>query len=132
MQFERLRFQLLALHPRSRLNPVPPRQIAIIRKKYAGIPEDYLKFLSIVGEGTIGDGRFKIYGGPIQPDEIYDADTAASLAGVVLVGDNFGGWCVGYDSENDWVFGGVDSSGKFGPISEETLASLLTSWYLGT
>ncbi|MEM1179188.1 MAG: hypothetical protein AAGM22_12640 [Acidobacteriota bacterium] len=50
---------------------------------------------------------------PMGPDEVYDDETAAELEGVLLVGDDFGGYCEAYNTTKDWEFGFVDDCGVF-------------------
>jgi hypothetical protein len=62
--------------------------------KYPDLPADYLAYLRDVGWGNAPSGHI-VYSGPIHPDEVYP-----QLAGErtrVLIGDDFQGYCLGYD-----------------------------------
>jgi hypothetical protein len=108
-----MKARLLKVRPASRLETLSTAEIDRIRSSFPGIPEDYLEFLGVVGYGRIGLSDFMVYSGPVHPDEIYDPPTAESLGGIVLVGDNFSGDCVGYDTKSDWGIGEIDSSNEF-------------------
>lgn len=92
----------------SRRTPVPESEINSLKTKYPRIPEDYLDYLREVGWGDFGDGTYMIYSGPLSSDEIYDPETAADLSHILFFGDNFGGDCAGFDTENDWAVVEVD------------------------
>src|SRR5262249_42931025 len=111
-----LKDELLKLHPDSSLEPLSSDKIEKLQRKYRGIPADFLDFLRVVGAGNIGRCSFKIYGGFIEPSEVYDPVTADKLDGIYLVGDDFSGYCVGYDTKKKWKIGEVSSNGIFGPI----------------
>ncbi len=108
--------RLLEKYPASQLETMPPTEINKLRSSFPGIPEDYLQYLEGVGHGNIGEWNFKVYSGPIDASEIYDPTTAESLAGIVLVGDNFSGEVVGYNTRNQWQIGEIDSSSEFQPL----------------
>jgi hypothetical protein len=112
---DQIKTRLLETYPDSRLEIVPPAEIDQIRKEYPGIPEDYLQYLEVVGAGRIGKMMFMVYSGPCSPSDIYDAETAESLRGIVLIGDDFSGDCVGYDANDKWQIGEVGSSCEFQP-----------------
>ena len=41
---------------------------------------------------------FSLYSGPIEPDEIFDEETAKGLSGILLLGDDYSGWMYAYDT----------------------------------
>src|SRR5262245_58310041 len=108
--------RLLKVRPASRLETLSTTEIDRIRSSFPGIPEDYLEFLGLVGYGRIGLSDFIVYSGPAHPSEIYDPATAESLGGIVLVGDNCSGDCVGLDTKCNWRIDDVDSSIEFQPL----------------
>ncbi|MBU2708935.1 hypothetical protein KCM76_23270 [Zooshikella marina] len=74
-------------------------------RDFPGLPEEYLALLKEIGYGSYGQMGFSIYGGPIDPDEIFDSETAKELEGYVLVGDDYSGWMIGYQrTENGYFF----------------------------
>ncbi len=60
--------------------------------------EDYVRFLRTVGYGVINN-RFMLYGGLVDPDEIYDAATSQTLAGLRIFGDDLAGVCYAFSRE---------------------------------
>ena len=69
-------------------------EIDVLVAEFPDLPADYLAHLAIVGWGEAASGRM-IYSGPIFPDEIFGA--AVNLKGVVLLGDDFQGNCLGFN-----------------------------------
>jgi len=125
-----LKERLLTAFPDSRLTPLTRKKAQELRAKHPDLPTDYLHFLVNIGYGRIGKMRFSVYSGLCEARSIYDEETASKLADVLLIGDDFGGYCVGYKKKDDaWVFGGVDESGKFRPIkSVDSFTSFLDYW----
>ena len=54
----------------------------------------------------------------MEPEEIYDAETAKKLKGKLIVGDDFGGDCHAYDTENNWNFGYIGGNGDFEELED--------------
>jgi hypothetical protein len=106
-EFERLRATFGQVFPTSRMEPVAEPALAAIRREYPGVPEHYLAFLREIGWGSLG-GWFMVYSGPVEPDEIFDRDTAAGLEGLVFFGDTFGSTIFGFDRREGWRLVGVD------------------------
>jgi hypothetical protein len=104
--------------PDSEFGPVPEAELAAIRWRNPGVPDHYFEFLRQVGAGRLGNRDFMIYSGLCEPDEVFDAETAASLAGVLFFGDDYSGWMVGFDTRNDWQLVGVDSTSPL-PVPEK-------------
>jgi hypothetical protein len=113
MNYEDLRQRLLNRHPESRLTPLTQPAIEKLRDKHPNVPNDLIDFLSVVGWGRIGRMGLMIYSGPIKPENVYDEETAAKLKDVRLIGDDFSGYCVAYDTGNGWLLGEVNESGEF-------------------
>jgi hypothetical protein len=103
---------LAAIHrvfPACRLEALAEPELAAISRRFPGVPEHYLEFLRHVGWGSLGD-NFMLYSGLVEPDEIFDSETAASLPGLVFFGDNFAGEVVGFDTRDAWRLVGFDNS----------------------
>ena len=66
---------------------------------YPDLPESYIQVLREVGAGTIGTSSFRIYGGPIEADDIFDDSTAKGLKNFLFLGDDYSGWMIAYDTE---------------------------------
>jgi hypothetical protein len=119
---------LAAIHrvfPACRLEPVAEPELAAISRRFPGVPEHYLDFLRHVGWGSLVD-NFMLYGGLVEPDEIFDAETAAGLAGIVFLGDNFAGEVVGFDTRDGWRLVGFDNS--FSPVPDPQEARTLAEF----
>ncbi len=41
---------------------------------------------------------FSVYGGPMEPNEIFDSETAKELENYIFVGDDYSGWMIGYEN----------------------------------
>jgi hypothetical protein len=125
-----IRDALRARYPESRLKPLSPSEIAGLKACYPGFPEHLDLFFREVGCGCIGDSRFMIY--PLlEPAEVYDPQTAGSLPGIRLVGDDFAGWCVGYDTNAGWQFGGIGGNGQFSRVPGcSSLVDLIERWFV--
>ncbi|HEX8916540.1 MAG TPA: hypothetical protein VF796_29585 [Humisphaera sp.] len=127
-----LKHRLLERYPKSRFTPLPGDKADALRARYPGVPEDYVQFLTEIGYGRIGGGRLSVYSGPVEADDIYDEQTAAALAGVLLVGDDFTGYCVGYATGLGWVWGGVDDACTFSPMEGiGTFVAFIEYWCFG-
>jgi hypothetical protein len=120
---------LAAIHrvfPACRLEPVADPDLAAIGRQFPDVPGHYLEFLRQVGWGSLGD-NFMLYSGLVAPDEIFDAETAAGLAGIVFLGDNFAGEVVGFDTRDGWRLVSFDNSVSPEPDPQEarTLAEFI-------
>src|SRR5262249_38269819 len=83
-----------------------------LRTSYPSIPQELLDFYAQVGEGRIGTSHYSIHS-PIEPSEIYDAETARDLGSLLIVGDDFNGNCDAYKPDAGWQFGTIGSNCKF-------------------
>ena len=77
--------------------------VASLAKKYPQIPADYVDYLREIGWGPIGNSTYVIYQGPINADNIYDGETAKELSHILFFGDNFSGYCGGFDTRRGWA-----------------------------
>jgi hypothetical protein len=125
-----LKERLLTAFPDSRLTPLTRKKVKELSAEHPDLPTDYIRFLADIGYGRIGEMRISVYSGPSTANDIYDEKTARKLSDVLLIGDNFGGYCIGYKKNKDvWVFGGVDESGKFRPIKGvDSFTGFLEYW----
>ncbi len=99
-------------YPNSRFRDVNKEWIATIEKRYSSIPANLRSLYEDLGYGGIGPGHYSIHV-LMDPDEIYDLETAAALKGKLIVGDDFAGCCQAYDTQNNWEFGYIESTGEF-------------------
>ncbi|AEA45653.1 hypothetical protein [Fluviicola taffensis] len=103
--------------PDSKLGLVKSDWLNVLEKKYGDMPKDLKELYAKLGYGTIGDSYYSIHV-LLEPDEIYDEITANELKGKYIVGDDFCGTCQAYDADNNWVFGSIDSNGKFNILTD--------------
>ena len=89
------------------------------------MPAHYTDFLRRIGWGSLGSGHFMIHSGLVGPGDIFGALTAAELTGLVLLGDDFGGWVVGFDTRAGWRLVGVDNGSAAEPLGQRTLAAFI-------
>jgi len=123
--FEALAKSIHRVFPGSLIKPATEEQLDTIRHAQPAAPTHYLDFLRRVGWGSLGNGNFMIYSGLCKPTDIFDEVTAAELAGVLFLGDNFGGWMVGFDTSTGWRLVSVDCSAKPHPLEHRSLAELV-------
>jgi hypothetical protein len=66
-----------------------------------------------------------LYSGLVGPDDIFDPATAAKLAGLAFLGDDFSGCVVGFDRRAGWRLVGVDNGSAPEPLEQRTLAEFI-------
>ncbi len=99
-------------------------QIADLLKDYPGLPSDYVDYLGTTGWGQAASGRM-VYEGPIPPEDIYGEGYEGP--DVVLLGDDYHGYCLGYDFTSG-CYGEVSDFGEWEPWSaNERLAGYVES-----
>src|SRR5205085_13064 len=81
LDYTKIRAEILSTFPDSNLSPVHEDRLVEVRRQYDGIPEDYLAFLQHVGAGRIDETGLAVYAGPVEPSAIFDAESAARMAG---------------------------------------------------
>lgn len=124
--FEALAASIYRVFPNSRIEPATEEQLAATQRDYPDAPAHYTEFLRRVGWGSLGGGNFMIYSGLVGAAELYDEVTAAELADVVFLGDDFGGWVVGFDTRTGWRLVGVDNGSAPEPLGHRTMAEFIT------
>lgn len=67
------------------------------------LSKDYKVFRTEIGFGTLNNEAFVIYSAPVEPDDIFDEQTAKEFIGIHLVGDDMGGLSLGFETKNDKV-----------------------------
>ena len=92
------------------MSPLLENELLQLQNHLPELTFEYLDFMRSIGWGPIGHSRFMIYSGPIEPESIFDAAAAEELAGILLIGDDFAGWSVGFDTRQNWKLIGIDSS----------------------
>ncbi len=104
--------QIQIREPATSFMPVRTEWIDSVATRFPGMPDDLRRLYETYGYGSIGDSRYMIHC-LLEPDGIYDSETARGLKGVLIVGDDFAGQCEAYDAANGWLFGSIGSNGSF-------------------
>ncbi|MFX0540735.1 SMI1/KNR4 family protein [Roseovarius sp. S4756] len=95
------------------------------------IPDDYSKFLSEIGGGTIGQMFFELYSEPLRSNYIYGNNAPDHLKNLVFVGDDCNGFCVGLDPDSNWAVVEVDKHSLETEVLAETFFDfLMNDWRL--
>jgi hypothetical protein len=89
------------------LEPCDKETLERTRKLRPDVPRDYLEFLGVIGAGQIGDGRYVLYTGLVEPAGVFGG-VPAELADILLFGDDMQGFCAGFDV-NTWKVVEIDS-----------------------
>jgi hypothetical protein len=113
------------LHDMSMLTPISANDTEALKVEFVGIPIEYTEFLEKVGYGEVGDIR--IYEAPTSPDDIYPV-AQGDLSGIVLFGDDFQGYCFGFDTTKNFCLVEVDPRGNPRPRSEKGFLSLIAGY----
>lgn len=123
--FEALAASIRGVFPGSRIELATEEQLAAVRRDYPDAPAHYTEFLRWVGWGSLGGGNFMLYSGLVGPADIFDEATATKLAGVAFLGDDFGGWVVGFDTRAGWRLVRVDNGSAPDPLGQRTVAEFI-------
>ncbi len=84
------------------LTSVSRSTIDAIRRRYPGIPEDYLRYLSEVGAGEMG--VFIVEDRPMTIEEVYGVDSVREIGRqLTIVGRYVTGETIGFDPNDNWA-----------------------------
>mgnify|MGYP003819216665 FL=1 len=109
-----------------RLTKLSEMEAQVLRAEYPGVPEDYLEFLMDVGYGDLGS--LQLYSGLISPWQVYPRGSS-SLATVLLFGDDFQGYCFGFDLADSYRVVEVDPRGNVHRTVEPRFTELLRRYF---
>ena len=123
--YETVAASIRRVFPDSQIEPASEEQLIAIHRDYPDAPDHYSEFLRRVGWGRLGRSNFMIYSGLIGPDEVFDENTTARVDGVVLLGDNFSGWVIGFDTRAGWRLVGVYAGSVPEPLGHDTLSKFI-------
>ncbi|MEZ6136319.1 MAG: SMI1/KNR4 family protein [Pirellulaceae bacterium] len=131
MKIDDIVSQIQTKEPATSFIPVKPEWIDSAAKRFPGMPDDLRQLYLSHGYGRIGDSRYMIHC-LLEPDEIFDPETARALDGVLIVGDDFAGHCEAYDASDNWRFGSVGSDGNFEPYDGvySSFTDFLEKWFV--
>ena len=91
------------------------KQLIKLTAKHPDLPEDYVTYLREVGWGEAASGR-QIYQAPISPEDVFGPEIV--VENVLLLGDDFQGYCLAWHRENH-QYGELSDSGVWEPWSAE-------------
>lgn len=83
-------------------------QLQELRQRFHGIPEDYLTYLAEVGEGSIGDELYTVFGELMDAEDFFDEQLHEFLdfdESVLLFGCDFSGNGLIFLPDEDWMVG---------------------------
>jgi hypothetical protein len=125
--FEALAASIRRVSPGSRIEPATDEQLAAVRREYPDAPAHYTEFLRRVGWGSLGGSDFMLYSGLVGPADIFDPATAATLSGLAILGDDFSGCVVGFDTRAGWRLVSFDNGYHAAPepLEQRTLAEFI-------
>lgn len=91
--------------------------------EFPGLPTIYVDLISSVGSADIGGLR--LYDTLVDPDELYDDETAMRLDGLLIFADDRQGTCYALDRHGSWRVVAIDGvSGNADGVAPD-LASFL-------
>ena len=82
-----------------------PQKTAALRKRFPGVPDEFLAYLKEVGAGSFRECQFTVYGFLGTPDEILGEgvfDWLDPRPRVLCFGDNFSGDLSGFLPDKKW------------------------------
>ncbi|TWT92608.1 hypothetical protein [Neorhodopirellula pilleata] len=123
--------QIQNREPATSFMPVETDWVDSVARRFPGMPKELRHLYLTYGYGPIGKSRYMIHC-LLEPDEIYDPETARGLDGVLIVGDDFAGNCEAYDAANGWLFGSIGSNGCFEPYDGIyfSFTDFLEKWFV--
>ncbi len=122
--FERIKRESQELND---FKPLSEIEIQRIATEFPGIPADYLRFLREIGWGCIGDSFYMIYGYPESPEFVYGKDFKEILGGIILLGDDFSGYNLGFDMNDNWALVEIQPTSKRLDKMNQTFSEFILS-----
>lgn len=108
------------------LERLSEEKVSEIKRRFPGLPDDYIQFLREIGHGNLG--VLVIYDSPIDPVYVYSEARAESLKGLVLFGDDMQGFCYGFDLQAGCRVIEVDPRGRVDRTIEAGFADFVRSF----
>jgi len=97
-----------SLAPASQLTPLQEAEVVSLKVRYPQLPADYVDYLQQIGWGGIGNSFYMIYSGLMEADEIYGAEVSKDLSNIIFFGDDFSGYCAGFDMGSGFAVVEID------------------------
>jgi hypothetical protein len=92
----------------------------------ASFPEDYVDFLSQIGYGDLEN--LQLYSAPIKPDSVFPS-VGDELKHVLLFGDDFQGYCFGFERINEMRVVEVSPKGAIDRSVEPKFESFIRGYF---
>lgn len=131
MDIDEVIAQIQRREPATSFLPVSEEWLDSLDREFPDMPGELRRLYRTYGYGPIGQSRYMIHF-LLEPEDIFDPETARQLAGVRIVGDDFAGNCEAYDTANGWLLGSIDSSGDFRPYDGvySSFTNFLEEWFV--
>jgi len=97
-----------SLAPASQLTPLQEAEVVSLKVRYPQLPADYVDYMQQIGWGGIGNSFYMIYSGLMEADEIYGAEVSKDLSNIIFFGDDFSGYCAGFDMGSGFAVVEID------------------------
>ena len=97
-----------SLAPASQLTPLQEAEVVSLKVRYPQLPADYVDYMQQIGWGGIGNSFYMIYSGLMEADEIYGAEVSKDLSNTIFFGDDFSGYCAGFDMGSGFAVVEID------------------------
>ena len=97
-----------SLAPASQLTPLQEAEVVSLKVRYPQLPADYVDYMQQIGWGGIGNSFYMIYSGLMEADEIYGAEVSKDLSNIIFFGDDFSGYCAGFDMGSGFAVVAID------------------------
>lgn len=121
--FERVRERILATGRAARLSAT---DVDALQRRHSGLPTDYLRFLTEVGYGDLGE--IQLHSGPAAATNFY-SNPSSDLASVLVFGDDKQHHCFGFDTQDDFRVVEISPSGELTKDVESDFLSLLRAYF---
>jgi len=95
--------------------PLSDEAVERLKSEVPLLPSDYLDYLRESGWGRT-DGGYMLYSGPIPPSDVYAQHTG--MTHIVLLGDDFNGYCLGFDLKAG-RYGEMSDSGDWEQLAQD-------------
>ncbi|MCS6180354.1 SMI1/KNR4 family protein [Shewanella baltica] len=109
----------------SELERASEDKISKLKLDIPNLPDDYLEFIKTIGFGNLSD--IQLYGEPVPPRYIYG--DRLGLESIVLFGDDFQGYCFGFDINDGCRVVEVSPKGEVDKSVEPSFKSLMEGYF---
>jgi hypothetical protein len=119
-------FDKIRERPTGQLSRLDLTDIGALKNRHPGLPADYLRFLTEVGYGDLGE--LQIHSGPSAAKNFYPT-ISKSLESVLVFGDDKQGYCFGFDTNDGFRVVEVSPGGEVAKDVEPVFSSLIQGYF---